>query len=82
MVVVTARVKPAYTPRGRLECYLLIVEECPFCGRRHVHGGGKTASELAQAEGWRVSHCPDCARDYFLRVAPDTRAQTLDEGRR
>lgn len=45
---------PALAARGR-EAWSLVVESCPFCGERHVHGGGDSRS--IPSFGHRVAHC-------------------------
>jgi hypothetical protein len=32
----------------------LVIEHCPYCGKRHTHGGG---SGIAPSLGRRLSHC-------------------------
>jgi hypothetical protein len=38
-------------PRG----WQLIVASCPFCGQRHIHGGGEV--ELPPTYGVKTPHC-------------------------
>lgn len=53
--------------------WLLKIAACPFCGRRHMHGGG--SDPAAPTYGTRLSHCGarGPARDY--RLIPDMGAQ-------
>ena len=34
-----------------------IVENCPHCGRRHIHGAFNTPDKLKESLGVRLSHC-------------------------
>ena len=47
---------PAILQRGR-ECWLWIVPSCPFCGKRHTHGGGPLDGDPREYLGGRASHC-------------------------
>jgi hypothetical protein len=61
IVLVTAERSP------KSGTWILTVARCPFCGRRHSHGGndGK-APDL----GYRLSHCWDRPTEtYELQVA-------------
>ena len=53
--------------------WLLKIAACPFCGRRHMHGGG--SDPAAPTYGTRLSHCGvrGPARDY--RLVPDVGVQ-------
>lgn len=53
--------------------WLLKITTCPFCGRRHMHGGG--GDPAGAFYGARLSHCGTRgpARDY--RLIPDMGAQ-------
>ena len=42
----------------------LIVPECPFCGKRHTHGGGDT--ELPPNYGVKTAHCTPNGGQYNL----------------
>lgn len=56
--------------RSRHDPYwVLLIEECPFCGGRHVHGGGSL--EGPPALGERLSHCRDDPRTYTLIARGD-----------
>ena len=46
--------------------YELVVENCRFCGRRHVHGGGRTFFEALSCDG--ASRESPCGRQYRLRL--------------
>jgi len=39
------------------DVWLWVVDECPFCGRRHTHGGGDIAGDPRQLLSHRTSHC-------------------------
>jgi hypothetical protein len=42
-----------------------LVVECPYCGRRHRHGGGTIEGQPLL--GWRSAHCvPYSLGDYEL----------------
>ena len=34
-----------------------VVEQCPYCGERHVHGGGGPNEDPRRFLGHRVPHC-------------------------
>jgi hypothetical protein len=59
------RVRRIVTPRG---AQLLVVERCPFCGKKHAHGA--VSERFGAGDGPRVSHClAAAARSYVLREA-------------
>jgi hypothetical protein len=39
------------------DCWLWIVDRCPYCGKQHQHGGGGLASNPREYLGTRVPHC-------------------------
>jgi hypothetical protein len=44
--------------RAGWDCDIWVIDECPFCGDRHIHGAG---------EGLRSSHCQSgSVRSYYL----------------
>jgi hypothetical protein len=47
---------------SRSECWAVTVARCPFCGRKHYHGGG---AEPEPDLGWRLAHC-DTPDSYQL----------------
>jgi hypothetical protein len=56
---------PTEAPRVRVrrvrcrDVFLLVfTAPCPFCGRRHTHGGGNIPNDPSVL-GHRSSHCPD-----------------------
>jgi len=53
--VVVLRMEPA------TECFeaaqFWVVECCPYCGGRHVHGAGAFGGDPRQRLGYRVAHC-------------------------
>lgn len=51
--------------RGHI--WLLHIDECPFCGEPHMHGGGDGKKPDA---GYRRSHCSGLRQDYRL-VLPE-----------
>jgi hypothetical protein len=56
--------------RGR-DCWTWRVVRCPFCGRRHTHGGGPFGDDPRRYLGHRTSHCGAArGRDYALVEAP------------
>ncbi len=59
----TALVTAHSTSRGVI---LLEIAQCPFCGRKHTHGGGTDPSHLDL--GWRAPHCLDgsLGDNYYL----------------
>jgi hypothetical protein len=40
-----------------------LIVRCPYCGKRHLHGGG---SGDIPHYGNRLSHCPEPPRNYEL----------------
>jgi len=42
--------------KGR-DCYLWIVKKCPYCEKKHTHGGGKLNNDPRELLGHRLSHC-------------------------
>jgi hypothetical protein len=34
-----------------------IVKKCPYCGKRHEHGAGRSDQNPGEFLGGRVSHC-------------------------
>jgi len=53
IMIIKAHVTLQKNPKG----YSWIVEQCPFCGKKHVHGGGSLDSSPDDFLGWRVPHC-------------------------
>jgi len=55
--------------------------KCPFRGKRHYHGAGRSGENPRDYEGYRVSHCVGGdgeGRGYRLRwKGEEARAQTL-----
>lgn len=49
--------------RARDGVWDLVVEHCPYCGKRHSHGGGNGEQPFY---GNRLSHCLNNERDYEL----------------
>jgi hypothetical protein len=41
------------------ECYLWIIVKCPYCGKKHTHGGGPLDGDPREYLGDRVPHCAD-----------------------
>jgi len=37
--------------------YIWVVSECPYCGKRHEHGGGPVEGDPRKFLGPRESHC-------------------------
>ena len=46
-------IRKSQSPRDRI--WVLTVDECPYCGNRHEHGGGGV--DEPPALGFRVPHC-------------------------
>lgn len=42
--------------RGR-DCWLWVIDRCPFCGKRHEHGGGELSGDPRRVLGTRTPHC-------------------------
>jgi hypothetical protein len=71
-VVVTAERSP------RSGIWILTVARCPFCGKRHSHGGGDGPEP---ALGHRVAHCGDHAGSYeLIETAASITGRTLPYG--
>ena len=52
--------------RHRFE-YSWVIDHCPFCGKRHTHGGGAKKENPRDFLGWRVPHCDaNVAAQYRL----------------
>jgi hypothetical protein len=49
-----------------------VVLRCPFCSRRHSHGGGLLAESPFRYLGSRISHCTTWeSHSYILVARPD-----------
>lgn len=62
---------------------LLYLATCPYCGRQHVHGGGRPDQNPRDFEGHRLSHCLQQVpgdRGYMLIVTDDDRPNLTDDG--
>lgn len=53
--------------RRQPDGYRWIVLACPYCGRKHTHGGGTLTDDPRQHLGPRVAHCH--GGDYLLSEA-------------
>jgi hypothetical protein len=56
---------PVQARRGANGQWTLTVLKCPFCKKRHTHGGGSGPHPDA---GPRLSHCLAAAQHYWLTV--------------
>lgn len=48
-----------------------LLPNCPFCGRDHSHGAGKTKEDWTRLQGYRASHCAgpwEIHGHYYLRM--------------
>ncbi len=45
-----------YAKRRKDKIWDLVVNDCPFCHKKHTHGGGDKDS-LNLSNGYRESHC-------------------------
>ena len=63
---------PATLKKGK-EIWEWTVPCCPFCGKKHTHGGGSIEDDpLAHAVG-RVAHCmTGDGGNYMLVLAPES----------
>lgn len=52
--------------RARSGSWLLVVDRCPFCRRKHTHGA-PAGPEMREER--RVSHCAGTARPYRVIVS-------------
>ena len=63
-------VVPVTVARGERGNYL-VVHACPYCGEKHVHGGGRPNEDPHEYAFHRVQHCinppPKCP-GYVLRI--------------
>ena len=56
----------AHLAKGH-SCWLWVVDQCPYCGRRHIHGGGPLDGDPRAVIGARVAHCRNNrGREYLL----------------
>ena len=53
------------TPEGRR--FELVVDRCPFCSKKHAHGGG---AGTTPALGSRLSHCADTSIRTGYELVP------------
>ena len=51
----------------RKETYSWVVVRCPYCMKKHTHGGGFLAGNPRKLLGSRLSHCMDNRQMYELR---------------
>ena len=56
-------------PRDAHSCWIIIVPNCPFCGKEHHHGGGPGNGDPHRYLTTRMSHCRKDRRIYALRKA-------------
>jgi hypothetical protein len=63
--VAAVRLVPHYR-HGQVEVVLAVVDCCPYCSARHVHGAGRDVGRPVL--GWRRPHCVDrpAQPDYQL----------------
>ena len=55
-----------------------VIPKCPYCGKKHTHGGGARGDDPRAYLGGRVAHCGTGEwRDYWLIAAGEapTRAR-------
>jgi hypothetical protein len=52
--------------------WILALQRCPFCGRRHSHGGGDGETPDL---GARLSHCHDRRSETYELVLADALSQ-------
>ena len=67
---------PVIATRGRSVWLLTFAIDCPFCGRRHQHGGGNDPEPYRT--GHRVAHCASWHRLF----RPDCRPERTPGGRK
>jgi len=73
------RVETAAVWSERSRCWALTVLRCPFCTRRHFHGGG---SEETPDFGFRLTHCVTGAGgQYELVPVPTAHASAKSSSR-
>ena len=49
--------KPPPVALATLISWSWVIEDCPLCGRRHVHGAGAPGGDPRRLLGHRVAHC-------------------------
>ena len=71
---VSAELKPSKDGRQ----WLWWIRQCPFCGRRHHHGGGRITEDPRRYLSDRVPHCsiklPFGSKYYLTYTGPDPRS--------
>lgn len=68
IVACNSALRPQSAARPNGKQYWAITFVCPWCGRRHYHGGG-TEEERPEG-GHRVGHCRGngAPRSYYLKI--------------
>ena len=60
------------TPNPSFAGAVLVVADCPFCGRKHTHGiPPQDAGDLFGGYGTRVAHCIDGSQGVYVLTDPD-----------
>ena len=54
------------TRDGRGLGWAWLVPSCPYCGRKHFHGGGPFDGEPRDLLGLRAAHCKKGQNEYVL----------------
>jgi len=48
-----------------------LVITCPYCGKKHNHGGGTESEDIQESAGHRGSHCGTAKNEGYVLVIPD-----------
>jgi hypothetical protein len=54
----------AVVKRGR-ECWSLVIPKCPFCHKRHTHGGGLLSRDPKSYFSSRSPHCANVEKSFL-----------------
>lgn len=41
--------------------------DCPYCYKKHLHGGGIDINKVSEYYGSRISHCLKETKQYFIK---------------
>lgn len=59
---------------GRKQVNLWVIEDCPFCHKKHTHGAGRPGVDDPRSYlGHRVAHCDHCPSRQYKLVEADNR---------
>ena len=52
--------------------WLWVIRKCPFCGKKHTHGGMRVEENPYEALGARVPHCENSPYPHEYVLVPRT----------